>query len=47
MHWEMLLAVEIALTVVAVWFERYSCVCTLVAVARTAVVVLASIAGCK
>ena len=47
MHWEMLLAIEIALTVVAVWLERYSCVCTLVAIARTAVVVLASIAGCK
>lgn len=45
MHWEMLLAIEIALTVAAVWLGHYSWVCTLVAVVRTAVVVLASIAG--
>lgn len=45
MHWAMSLAIEIALTVAAVSFGHYSCVCTLVAVVRTAVVVLASIAG--
>lgn len=45
MHWEMLLAIEIALTVAVVWLGHYSWVCTLVAVVQTAVVVLASIAG--
>jgi hypothetical protein len=43
MHWQMLLAIEIALTVAAVWLGRYSWVCTLVAVVRTAVVVWACI----
>jgi hypothetical protein len=47
MHWEMLLAIEIGLTVAAVWLGRYSWVCTLVAVVRTAAVVLASIAGSR
>jgi hypothetical protein len=46
MHWEMLLAIEIALTVAAVWLGRYSWVCTLVAVVRTAAV-LASIVGSR
>ena len=44
MHWEMSLAIEIALTVAAVWLG-HSWACTLVAIVRTAVVVLASIAG--
>lgn len=44
---EMLLAIEIALTVAVVWLGHYSWVCTLVAVVRTAAVVLASIAGSR
>jgi hypothetical protein len=46
MHWEILLAIEIALTVAAVWLGRYSWVCTVFAVVRTAAV-LASIAGSR
>jgi hypothetical protein len=47
MHWETLLAIEIALTLAAVWLGRYSWICSLVAVVRTAAVVLTSIAGSR
>ena len=47
MHWEMLLAVEIALTIAAVWLGGYGWVCTLVAVVRTAAVILTSISGSR
>jgi hypothetical protein len=47
MHWEMLLAIEIALTVAAAWLGHYGWVCALVAVVRTATVLLVSIAGSR
>ena len=47
MHWEALLAIEIALTVAAVWLGHYSWACTLLASLRTTAVILASVAGSR
>lgn len=47
MHWEALLAIEIALTVAAVWLGHYSWACTLLALLRTTAVILASVAGSR
>lgn len=47
MHWEALLAIEVAVTIGAVWFGHYSWVCTTVAFLRLAALVLAFIAGSR
>ncbi len=47
MHWQALLAIEMGLTVGAVWFGHYSCVCATVGFLRLAALLFTLIAGCR
>jgi hypothetical protein len=47
MHWQALLAIEMGLTVGAVWLGHYRWVCGMVAFLRLAALVFEFIAGCR
>ncbi|MFZ0580109.1 MAG: hypothetical protein WAN72_06165 [Candidatus Acidiferrales bacterium] len=47
MHWQAFLAIEMGLTVGAVWLGHYSWVCGTVAFLRLAALLFTLIAGCR